>query len=501
MRRWQASEITECSCVLTASLGNACKGLWPSATWQVTCSAHVRPVSAVWALPLQGAPLQTLAFFAGCLLPVFAAPMQRAFAAVAHNKHRRHVWPDALTSVRALPAGVQRGLSYPHTPPRVRSGGYLPSLAAIKAERVPHQGEESPTGHACHGLGDAGVGGFAHPSLPSSPGASRSGQLAAAPPLRPGRSSAPEPHVPGAGGGGPAAPRPRALAVGAAPMRICVRRHASAPPVRSLEELLGAYLHLRLAPHLSFDEVAAAAASAAHSAAAAVISAAQYEHAMTAVRALPRTPRSPPTARSSAAPQAGPVDMLLTGRRACLPASLMLGTWLSPGGHLSSSPVSAARGCDLIAKISYASSVDRRPCGDAPRRKAPASSLPSQSALDVRREATSCGAPAGPPARQSARMAVRPEPTRAGAAGSRPARGSGQERVRGVPARAAQVRAGATPARALHAADARQRARAHFSRPRPGRPLVEPARAVRRACDARRTRPSGPRRSGSVRAA
>jgi len=202
-----------------------------------------------------------------------------------------------LMSVRAPPAGVQRGLSYPHTPPRVRSGGYLPSFAAIKAERGQPQGAEPPTGCVCHGPGDAKPSGFRHPSLPSSPTASRSGQLAAASPLRPGRSSAPELHAPATGGGGPAVPRPRMLAVGPAPVRICVRRHASAPPVRSLEELLGAYRHLRLAPHLSFDEVAAAAASAAQSAAAAVISAAKFEHALTAVRALAYVLRSPPTAR------------------------------------------------------------------------------------------------------------------------------------------------------------------------------------------------------------
>ena len=80
------------------------------------------------------------------------------------------------------------------------------------------------------------------------------------------------------------------------------------------------------------------------------------------------------------------------------------------------------------------------------------------------------------------------------------ARGPGQERARGVPGCAAQVRAGA-PVRALHATDARQCARAHFSRPRPGRPLAERTRAEGRACGARRAYPAGPRRSGSVCAA
>ncbi len=226
-----------------------------------------------------------------------------------------------------LPAGVREGLSDPHTPPRLRSGGYLPSSAAIRGQHGQHQGAESPTGRACHGPCDTDAGGFTHPSLPSSPGASRSRQLGAAPPLRPGRSSAPELHALAADSGCQAAPRPRTLAVGAAPMRICIRRQASAPPVRSLDELLGAYRHLRLAPHLSLDAVAAAAASAAESAAAAVISAAKYEHAMTAVRAMPHTLRSPPTARPRAAPQASHVDMHLTGRHACLPAPLLLSIW------------------------------------------------------------------------------------------------------------------------------------------------------------------------------
>ena len=196
------------------------------------------------------------------------------------------------------------GLSDPHTPRRLRSGGYLlgftasEDMSCIPPASEPQDvlpllsGAVSPTRRARLDACGHGVGGFFQPCLSTTSDPLRSQQLRAAPPLRPWRSSAPELHLAVPDSGCLAAPAPPAPAPGAVPSPARTPRSHSPPPAL-LTELLDPHGRMRLAPHLTFGEVAAAAAAAARSAAAAVISAAQHEHASAAVRAALQPSSSP----------------------------------------------------------------------------------------------------------------------------------------------------------------------------------------------------------------
>jgi len=196
------------------------------------------------------------------------------------------------------------GLSDPHTPRRLRSGGYLQGFTAsedmscipagCRSQDVQPllSGAVSPTRRARLDACGHGAGDFFQPCLSTTSDPLRSRQLRAAPPLRPWRSSAPELHLAAPASGCLAAPAPLAPAAGAVPSPACTPRSHSPPPAL-LTELLDPHGRMRLAPHLTFGEVAAAAAAAARSAAAAVISAAQHEHASAAVRAALQPASSP----------------------------------------------------------------------------------------------------------------------------------------------------------------------------------------------------------------
>jgi hypothetical protein len=359
------------------------------------------------------------------------------------------------------------GLSDPHTPRRLRSGrcllGFMASedMSCIPPGSRPQDvlpllsGEVSPMRRARLDACDHGAGDFFQPCLSTTSDPLCSGQLRAAPPLRPWRSSAPELHLAAPDCGCLAAPAPPAPAGGAAPSRArAPRQHSPPPPL--LAELLDPHGRMRLAPHLTFGEVAAAAAAAARSAAAAVISAAQNEHASAAVRASSRA-----RSRLEGGCSAG-------WGRATGPARLPQGA--APErlpGHAACAAMLAGSGRDVTTAISGRHLAAGLPWGPA---------LPclwglagpavcAGHALGMHRAACLIRMPA---------QLVTAACTCAGGAGGGAARGPRAERVGGMPGRAAQLLAGAVAYGGVPHGAGAWRFRdpyAHFGRIRRRRPL------------------------------